>query len=177
MACVEPNKLNTTSDARPIQKSSLLPHSLMSPEHLTLPNVLIVGRRLRLDFPTLIAGPTRITLDRTRHSALMSFCLRIFKASSFGSGSGSNQMESSEIRFGRFRLDLRRRTLLRDDLQVRLGGRPLDILCALASAGGDVLTQDELMARLWSGYVCRGGQPLCPCRSHCCGSISRGCLS
>jgi DNA-binding winged helix-turn-helix (wHTH) protein len=36
---------------------------------------------------------------------------------------------------------------------VRLGGRPLDILCALASAGGDVLTEDEVMARLWSGYV------------------------
>ena len=62
-------------------------------------------------------------------------------------------MESSEIRFGRFRLDLRRRTLLRDDQPVRLGGRPLDILCALASAGGDVLTEDEVMARLWSGYV------------------------
>jgi DNA-binding winged helix-turn-helix (wHTH) protein len=83
----------------------------------------------------------------------MSFCLRIFKVSSFGSGSGSNQMESSGIRFGSFRLDLRRRILLRDDLPVRLGGRPLDILCALAWAGGDVLTQDELMARLWSGYV------------------------
>src|ERR1700720_4538023 len=87
----------------------------------------------------------------------MSFCLRIFKVTSFGSGSGSNQMESSEIRFGRFRLDLRRRTLLRDDQPVRLGGRPLDILCALASAGGDVLTQDELMARLWSGHVVEEG--------------------
>jgi DNA-binding winged helix-turn-helix (wHTH) protein len=62
-------------------------------------------------------------------------------------------MESSEIRFGKFRPDLRRRTLLRDDQPVRLGGRPLDILCALASAGGDVLTEDEVMARLWSGYV------------------------
>ena len=78
----------------------------------------------------------------------MSFCLRIFKVSSFGSGSGSNQMESSEIRFGRFRLDLRRRTLLRDDLPVRLGGRPPAILFALASAGGDVLTQTSL----WRGY-------------------------
>ena len=87
----------------------------------------------------------------------MSFCLRIFKVTSFGSGSGSNQMESSEIRFGRFRLDLRRRTLLRDDLPVRLGGRPPAILFALASAGGDVLTQNELMARLWSGYVVEEG--------------------
>ena len=66
-------------------------------------------------------------------------------------------MESSEIRFGRFRLDLRRRTLLRDDLPVRLGGRPPAILFALASAGGDVLTQNELMARLWSGYVVEEG--------------------
>jgi len=54
-------------------------------------------------------------------------------------------MQNEEIRFGPFRLNLRRRELLRDDRPVRLGGRPLDVLCALASAGGDVVSKDELM--------------------------------
>jgi len=68
-------------------------------------------------------------------------------------------MESSEIRFGRFRLDLRRRTLLRDDQPVRLGGRPLDILCALASAGGDVLTRGRGYGAVSLFTRCRGRRP------------------
>src|SRR5438874_882268 len=60
-------------------------------------------------------------------------------------------MDPGEIRFGRFRLDLRRRQLLHDDEPVRLAGRPLDVLCLLASAGGGVIAKDELMARLWPG--------------------------
>jgi len=66
-------------------------------------------------------------------------------------------MANDEIRFGPFRLDLRRRQLLRDDRPVRLGGRPLDVLCALASAGGDVVSKDELMTRLWAGRVVEEG--------------------
>ena len=66
-------------------------------------------------------------------------------------------MANDEIRFGPFRLDLRRRQLLRDDRPVRLGGRPLDVLCALASAGGDVVSKDELMTRLWVGRVVEEG--------------------
>ena len=66
-------------------------------------------------------------------------------------------MQNDEIRFGPFRLNLRRRELLRDDRPVRLGGRPLEVLCALASAGGDVVSKDELMARLWAGRVVEEG--------------------
>jgi len=47
--------------------------------------------------------------------------------------------------------------LLRDDRPVRLGGRPLDVLCALASAGGDVVSKDELMTWLWAGRVVEEG--------------------
>ena len=66
-------------------------------------------------------------------------------------------MQNEEIRFGPFRLNLRRRELLRDDRPVRLGARPLDVLCALASAGGDVVSKDELMTRLWAGRVVEEG--------------------
>jgi len=62
-------------------------------------------------------------------------------------------MDSSEVRFGRFRLNLRQRALSRDGTLVRLSGRPLDILCVLASARGDVVTKDDLMARIWPGQI------------------------
>ena len=62
-------------------------------------------------------------------------------------------MVEDEISFGRFRLDLARRELRRDETLVRLGSRALDILCVLASAGGKVVTKDELMERVWAGVV------------------------
>ena len=57
-------------------------------------------------------------------------------------------MAEGEISFGRFRLDVARRELSRDNRPVQLGGRALDILCVLASADGAVVTKDELMARV-----------------------------
>jgi DNA-binding winged helix-turn-helix (wHTH) protein len=62
-------------------------------------------------------------------------------------------MVEGEIGFGRFRLDLARRELWRDERLVRLGSRALDILCVLASAGGKVVSKDELMERVWTGVV------------------------
>ena len=62
-------------------------------------------------------------------------------------------MDSNEVRFGRFRLNLGQRALSRDGTLVRLSGRPLDILCVLASARGDVVTKDDLMARIWPGQI------------------------
>src|SRR5262249_11694837 len=58
-------------------------------------------------------------------------------------------MVEGEISFGRFRLDLARRELRRDEKPVRLGSRALDILCVLASARGKVGSQCELMERVW----------------------------
>jgi adenylate cyclase len=56
-----------------------------------------------------------------------------------------------EVCFGRFRLYPQRRRLLHDGEPVELGGRALDILYALASADGAVVSKDELMTRLWPG--------------------------
>jgi TolB-like protein len=66
---------------------------------------------------------------------------------------GAKSMAGEELTFGHFRLDLSRRTLSRDGAPVPLRGRPLDILCVLADAGGEVVTKYELMARIWAGRV------------------------
>ena len=62
-------------------------------------------------------------------------------------------MDGEEVRFGRFRFDIGQRELSRDGVPVRLGSRALDILSVLASARGDVVTKDELLARVWPGLV------------------------
>ena len=62
-------------------------------------------------------------------------------------------MSVDEIRFGRFRLDLGRRALWRDDTRMRLPNKVLDVLCALVSANGNVVSKDELMTRVWPGSV------------------------
>src|SRR5215469_13577330 len=62
-------------------------------------------------------------------------------------------MENEEIRFGRFRLNLRRPELRRDGQPVRIHRRALGILCALAEAKGEIVSRDELMSRLWPGRI------------------------
>ena len=62
-------------------------------------------------------------------------------------------MTEGPLHFGPFRLDPARRELSRDGRPVRVGRRALDILCALASARGAVVSKDELMARVWRGVV------------------------
>jgi TolB-like protein/tetratricopeptide (TPR) repeat protein len=62
-------------------------------------------------------------------------------------------MTGDEVRFGRFRFDLGRRELSRDEATLRLGGRALDILHLLASAKGETVSKDELLARVWPGVV------------------------
>jgi DNA-binding winged helix-turn-helix (wHTH) protein len=66
---------------------------------------------------------------------------------------GINPIVEGEISFGRFRLDLARRELRRDQKPVRLGSRALDILCVLASAGGKVVTTlfEECQERRYCG--------------------------
>ena len=66
-------------------------------------------------------------------------------------------MDAQSINFGRFRLDLVRHALLRDGEPVRLHGRALDILCALAAAKGEVVGKDELLALLWPGRIVEEG--------------------
>ena len=66
-------------------------------------------------------------------------------------------MENEEIHFGRFRLDPRRPELRCDGQPVRIHRRALGILCALAEAKGEIVSKDELMARLWPGRVVEEG--------------------
>jgi adenylate cyclase len=66
-------------------------------------------------------------------------------------------MDAESINFGRFRLELGRRELLREGEPMRLHGRALDILCALGAAKGEVVSKDELMARLWPGRIVEEG--------------------
>jgi TolB-like protein len=60
---------------------------------------------------------------------------------------------TSSINFGPFCLDVARGCLLRDGKQVPLGSRAIDILVVLASAKGEVVTKDDLMARVWPDRV------------------------
>ena len=66
-------------------------------------------------------------------------------------------MENEEISFGCFRLDPRRPELRRDGQPVRIHRRALGILCVLAEAKGEIVSKDELMARLWPGRIVEEG--------------------
>jgi adenylate cyclase len=57
------------------------------------------------------------------------------------------------IRFGNFQVDLTKRELSNGGSQVELGSRAFDILCVLATAGGETVTKDQLMARVWPDRV------------------------
>src|SRR6266849_4657953 len=56
---------------------------------------------------------------------------------------------ATSIRFGAFCLWPVRRLLLQDNQPVRIGSRALDMLIALLERSGDLVTKDELMARVW----------------------------
>src|SRR5215475_11420089 len=62
-------------------------------------------------------------------------------------------MGSDDVTFGPFTLDVKQRALWRAGAPVRLGSRTLDILCILASANGELVTKDALMARVWPNQV------------------------
>ena len=55
----------------------------------------------------------------------------------------------SALRFGRFRVFPKERALFEGDEPVRIGGRALEILIALLERPGQLLSKDELMARVW----------------------------
>lgn len=68
----------------------------------------------------------------------------------------SNPFQASEIRryrFGRFDLLPAQRRLLADGVAAALGSRAFDVLVALIERRAQVLTKDELLARVWPGLV------------------------
>ena len=62
-------------------------------------------------------------------------------------------MSNSEVRFGPFCLDLKKRELLHEGNHVKLSNRALDILCLLVSANGALVTKDEILAHVWPDVV------------------------
>jgi predicted ATPase/DNA-binding winged helix-turn-helix (wHTH) protein len=57
------------------------------------------------------------------------------------------------IEIGSFKIDLEMRTLQRNGEVVRLGSRAFDILAVVASAGGRLVTKDELMDAVWPDTI------------------------
>jgi predicted ATPase/DNA-binding winged helix-turn-helix (wHTH) protein len=57
------------------------------------------------------------------------------------------------VRFGRFRLDTRRRQLYADEVLLGIGGRAIDILAILVAARGVPVSKDELLRRAWPGVT------------------------
>lgn len=58
-------------------------------------------------------------------------------------------MHTELLQFGHFRLYADRRLLLRDNVPIRLGSRAYDILLALIERAGEVVSKEELIARVW----------------------------
>jgi predicted ATPase/DNA-binding winged helix-turn-helix (wHTH) protein len=64
---------------------------------------------------------------------------------------------ADEISFGPFQLRASQRLLTRDGVAIELGARAYDILLALASAPNEVISKEELIARVWPGVLVEEG--------------------
>jgi DNA-binding winged helix-turn-helix (wHTH) protein len=65
----------------------------------------------------------------------------------------SSTSAEAALEFGRFRVLLRHRQLLADDVPVELGTRAFDLLLVLLEADGSLLSKEELLSRVWPGIV------------------------
>src|ERR1700690_1176913 len=54
------------------------------------------------------------------------------------------------LRFSNFELDVRAGELRKRGVKLRLQGQPLQVLAALLTRSGDVVTRDELRAQIWT---------------------------
>jgi DNA-binding winged helix-turn-helix (wHTH) protein len=66
---------------------------------------------------------------------------------------GAKSAAQASLGFGRFRVLLRQRQLLADELPVELGTRAFDLLLALLEADGSLVTKEQLLARAWPGIT------------------------
>src|SRR5262249_23652769 len=56
---------------------------------------------------------------------------------------------SDVVQFGIFELNRRAGELRKHGTRIRLQPKPMQILCALLERSGEIVTRDELKARLW----------------------------
>src|SRR5213595_1983587 len=57
------------------------------------------------------------------------------------------------LEFGRFQVLRHRREFLADGVPVPLGSRAFDVLMVLIEAGGELVTKNEILSRVWPGMV------------------------
>jgi predicted ATPase/DNA-binding winged helix-turn-helix (wHTH) protein len=57
------------------------------------------------------------------------------------------------IKFGRFQVLPHRREFFAEGVRVPLGSRAFDVLMVLIEAGGELVTKDEILSRVWPGMV------------------------
>ena len=57
------------------------------------------------------------------------------------------------LKFGRFQVLPHRREFFAEGVQVPLGSRAFDVLMVLIEAGGELVTKDEILSRVWPGMV------------------------
>lgn len=62
---------------------------------------------------------------------------------------GNEETKMTTFRFGKFEVDVERRTLCRDAEAVKIGARAFDILACLVGSAGKVVTKDELIRTVW----------------------------
>ena len=65
----------------------------------------------------------------------------------------TSNVHASACRFGRFFLDPGEQRLLADGKPVSLGARAFDLLVALVSRQGHLVTKNELLTLVWPGLV------------------------
>jgi Tol biopolymer transport system component/DNA-binding winged helix-turn-helix (wHTH) protein len=56
-----------------------------------------------------------------------------------------------QVRFGPYSVDLHTHEVRKDSIKMRLVGQPFEILSVLLSRPGELVTREELRARLWAG--------------------------
>src|SRR5262245_50711179 len=60
---------------------------------------------------------------------------------------------SSEVKhlreFGKFRLDVQKKVLWYEDQPISLPLKEVELLCVLTENGGEVVTKDELLEKVW----------------------------
>ena len=66
---------------------------------------------------------------------------------------GAQRVKSTYQTFGPFRFHPARHLLLEGETLVRLGSRALEILAALVERPGELVTKDELTARVWPNTI------------------------
>ena len=68
-----------------------------------------------------------------------------------GHGLSGAQAQNRYVSFGHFQVDLQREELFKDGARVHIPSKVYQVLLALVERPGEIVTRDDLRARLWPG--------------------------